>query len=279
MVSCIVLLFLLLFLFLLIRRKMECYHPTSCIITMTTHMGFEDRFLSLPHVLDPLVQTGHEIVVINEWDQKGPSYVEYMEENYPQVKFIQKSYEDKGQARSLNMFIGDYLLNSSHKYWIHWEDTWTCVRPLFPDLINFMEKNQQVSQLQITDDWKRLPHSVSLKDITILSPPKNDNDDNPQTIYERQLEMGSWPLFSLRPSINRLSFFQRHAKDFYFLEHPHLWPLRFEWEFGRIFLRNKGIKAITNEPYAKRTKGHKSTYANLLSDFEHSGEKRSVEED
>lgn len=253
---------LMLLVLLIMMGKTECYDkPPSCIITMTTYMGFEDRFKHIHKVLTPLIQTGQEVVVINEWDKDYLSYHDFMKKHYPQVKFIQKSEKDQGQARSLNILIRDHLLHCPHKYWIHWEDTWTCSNPLLPDIINMMEKHPQVVQLQLTDDWKKIPHSISLQDITILPPPPKDD----KTIYDRnQLEIGMWPLFSLRPSINRLSFFQRHAKDFYFLENPHLWPLRFEWEFGRIFLKNKGVKAVTNKPYAKRIKGHKSTYSDLL---------------
>lgn len=263
MVLCIFLFIILFIVLLVMMEKTECYdgQPPSCIITMTTYMGFEDRSRHIHTILRPLVQTGQEVIVINEWDENYLSYIDLMKKHYPQIRFIQKSREDQGQARSLNILIRDHLLHCPHKYWIHWEDTWVCSRPLLPDVITMMEKNPQVAQLQLTDDWKKMQHSTPLPDITILHPPHKDD----KSIYERdQLEIGTWPLFSLRPSINRLSFFQRHANDFYFLEDPYLWPLRFEWEFGRIFLRNKGVKAITNKPYARRVGGHKSTYTDLL---------------
>lgn len=260
---------MLVILFLVSSGGAECYTP-SCVITMTTYMGFEDRFQHIHRVLDPLVRTGQEIIVINEWGGDHHLYTDFMKKKYPQIRFIQKPLDEKGQARSLNILIRDHLMHSPHKYWIHWEDTWVCARPLLPELIQMMEKNTQVSQLQLTGDWKDMPGSRALRDITILPlPPQEDNQG--ANIYERKIELGTWPLFSLRPSINRLSFFQRHANDFYFLEDPHLWPLRFEWEFGRIFLKNKGVKAITNKPYAKRIRGHKSTYADLLNgDWKHS---------
>jgi len=238
---------------------------------MTTFMGFEDRIHNIPRILDGLVATGQEIIVINEWDDDYLFYVDFMKKNYPKVKFIQKSQEDNGQARSLNILVRDYLLHSGKKYWIHWEDTWECSRPLLPDLVRIMDKSPQVSQLQVTNDWKKMPpkQTIPMDDITILIPPHSNHEKD---IYEMMetITLENWPLFSLRPSINRLSFFQRHANDFYFLEHPHLWPLRFEWEFGRIFMRNKGVKAITNKPFAERIKGHKSTYADMLTSCPHS---------
>lgn len=263
--TCLLFLVLTIIILLLWKNKTECFEPPSCIITITTFMGFENRFQQIPTILDPLVKTGQEIVVINEWSKNPSHYVEFMKKQYPHVKFIQKTRNDQGQARSLNLLIRDHLLHSSKKYWIHWEDTWVCTHPLYPEIVNLMEKYPQVSQLQVTDDWKDFPHKRDLGLIQIILPsPQHDYTRN---VYEmEQVELGSWPLFSLRPSINRLSFFQRHGKDFYFLEDPYLWPLRFEWEFGRIFLRNQGVKAITRKAYAQRLRGHKSTYTQLLID-------------
>lgn len=264
------LLFVMVAVVLFWRKQTEHYDPFSCIITMTTYMGFEDRFEHIDKVLKPLVATRQEVVVINEWDENYKTYIDFMRKNYPQVRFIQKNREDNGQARSLNLLVRDCLLHSEKKYWVHWEDTWIATRPLLPDLVQHMDHHPQVAQLQVTDDWKKMPSGQThdFQDITVLLPQYRYDKD----IYEMMDEMAlqPWPLFSLRPSINRLSFFQRHANDFYFLEHPHMWPLRFEWEFGRIFLRNKGIKAITNKPYAKRVHGHRSTYADMLTSVPHS---------
>lgn len=271
--SLCILLFVCCCLVFLWKKQTECYSrgsTPSCIITMTTFMGFEDRFKNIDEILKPLVATGQEVVVINEWDNNYHVYVAFMSANYPCVHFIQKTKEDYGQVRSLNILIRDHLLGSRKKYWIHWEDTWVCTRPLLPGLVDLMEKNPNVAQLQATDDWKDVPpdHTIDLNDIKILKPQHIHNKD----IYEmmEKITLETWPLFSLRPSINRLSFFQRHSNDFYFLENPHLWPLRFEWEFGRIFLRNKGVKAITKKPYARRVKDHKSTYYKLLTGDHHS---------
>lgn len=262
--NCCLLLFVLIAFYMVWKKQEEHYSSSSCIITMTTYMGFEDRFHHIDKIIKPLVATGQQIVVINEWDVNHQFYIDFMRNHHPEIVFIQKSKEDSGQARSLNILIRDYLLHSEKKYWIHWEDTWVVTRPLLPDLVHFMEKHPHVSQLQATDDWKKMPlqQMIDLEDITILLP-QHHHDKN---IYEMMdtISLETWPLFSLRPSINRLSFFQRHANDFYFLEHPYLWPLRFEWEFGRVFLRNKGVKAITKKSYAQRIKGHKSTYADML---------------
>lgn len=273
-------LFLVLTLMLLWKKRMEFYQQQlpSCIITMTTFMGFEDRFQNVSKVLDPLVKTGQELVVINEWSQDASHYVEFMKKHYPQVTFLQKSKEDQGQARSLNLLIRNHLLHSSKKYWIHWEDTWVCTRSFYPEIVQMMETYPQVTQLQLTGDWKDFPRQQDLGCIRILLPLQHPQENNQtQTIYEmKTMDISEWPLFSLRPSINRLSFFQRHAKDFYFLEDPYLWPLRFEWEFGRIFLRNQGIKAITQKPYTQRLDGHKSTYTQLLIDGYGSTEEKFV---
>lgn len=266
---CLVL-FVLVSIFLLWRKKTEYYPSSSCIITLTTYMGFEDRFKHINRVLAPLVATGQEVVVINEWDENYHLYVDFMRKHYPQVRFVQKTPEDRGQPRSLNILVRDYLLHSEKKYWIHWEDTWVVARPLLPDLVRHMDSHPDITQLQATDDWKDIPSQQTLHrgGVSILVPQYAYDKD----IYEMggvvSLEM--WPLFSLRPSINRLSFFQRRARDFYFKEDPQLWPLLFEWEFGRIFLRNGGVKAITKKPYAQRLRGSRSTYADMITSGPHS---------
>ena len=248
---------------LVCRGPTEMYRPSSCIITMTTYMGYENRFAHINSVLGPLVATGQEVVVINEWDENYRMYIDYMAERYPQVRFIQKTKDDRGQPRSLNILVRDHLMHSDKKYWVHWEDTWVASGPLLPDLVRFMDNHPQITQLQATGDWKDIPrqHTIPLKDINILLPQHKYD----KSVYEMNgVSLEKWPLFSLRPSINRLSFFQRHSHYFYFLEHPHLWPLLFEWEFGRVFLRNGGIKAVTQKPYAKKIKGQRSTYADML---------------
>lgn len=266
MLIVVLLLFMIAFFFCW-REEREHYNKnfeSSCIITMTTFMGFRDRFLNVSNILDALLQTQQPIIVINEWDEDSMFYQEFMRIHYPTVHFIQKTQDEWGQARSLNILIRDHLLHSKQKYWIHWEDTWVCSRPLLPDLVSLMDQHRHVSQLQITGDWQNVDNKLNLGEISLLKPPVSFYDEN--QVYG-ELDATTWPLFSLRPSINRLSFFQRHGKDFYFLEDPHLWPLRFEWEFGRIFLRNKGVKAITNQPYAHRLKGHESTYQKLVNDY------------
>lgn len=65
-----------------------------------------------------------------------------------------------------------------------------------------------------------------------------------------------WPLYSIRPSINRV-------KDYtfgLFLITPELWPLKFEIEFGERWMRNKNIKSIFSEGPVTRKNTHISTY-------------------
>lgn len=235
--------------------------PSSCIITMTAHMGFEGRFHDMRRILDPLVQTGQELIVINEWSHDADQHRAFMRRNYPTIRFIQKGVEDAGQARSLNILVRDHLLHSRKKYWVHWEDSWVCTRPFFPSAVRLMDRHPRVCQLQLTGDWK--DDSSDDDGLQVLRPPPRDQWDK-DAYRQESLDLAAWPLFSLRPSINRLSFFQRHAADFYFLEHPYLWPLRFEWEFGRLFLRNGGVKAVSNRAYATRVRGHKSTYEDVI---------------
>jgi len=239
------------------------------ILTMTATMGFHNRFQYVVDIIKSLQQKNTFksclFVIINEWtsDQDSSFFTAYMAENFPDIHFIQKNRNDQGQARSLNILIRDYLLDGRYKYWIHWEDTWLCKKTFFPELIETMNENKDIVQLQLTADWL---DDVSPKhqlergnNIVVLIP----QTKHLKSIFEiDNINVDTWPLFSLRPSINRLSFYQQNTQDFYFIEDPHQWPLRFEWEFGRIFLRNKGVKAVVKSHYAERVKGYKSTYQN-----------------
>jgi hypothetical protein len=65
-----------------------------------------------------------------------------------------------------------------------------------------------------------------------------------------------WPLYSIRPSINRVSDFTFGK----FSENPKFWPLKFEIEFGNRWMKQNNIKAIFVEGPVTRKKTHVSSY-------------------
>jgi hypothetical protein len=67
----------------------------------------------------------------------------------------------------------------------------------------------------------------------------------------------AWPLFSLRPSINRVAFGERVGP---FNEDPRLWPARFEWDYATRWFNAGATKAVMVPHAAHRQPNHVSTY-------------------
>jgi hypothetical protein len=65
-----------------------------------------------------------------------------------------------------------------------------------------------------------------------------------------------WPLYSIRPSINRVSDYNFGK----FLIKPEYWPLKFEIDFGERWMRKKYVKGIFIEGSVTRKPTHISTY-------------------
>ena len=66
-----------------------------------------------------------------------------------------------------------------------------------------------------------------------------------------------WPLYSLLPSINRVS----HNNCGEFPADPRFWPFRFEWDYGRRWLLAGNTKAVLPDgPVVRDNSAHKSTY-------------------
>lgn len=277
---------ILVFLFVsfMVVSSTESFHQDSqgheIILTMTTFMDKDNRLQNFQQFIhsfqehhpskynDGSIFKGYvgKVVVINEAGSND--YTNFMKKNFPEIIFIQKDAKDQGQARSLNILIEKFLLrDKSLRYWIHWEDSWVVDRPLFPDLVDIMEKSPQVSQLQLTNDWRKGTSRSNTGHCIIIHPdPELGMDMN---VYQKldTLDISKWHLYSLRPSIHRLSFFQEKLYPFYFLEDRNLWPIWFEWEFARHFVRCGGIKAISHHVYASRIPNHKHSYADRWNDL------------
>jgi len=67
----------------------------------------------------------------------------------------------------------------------------------------------------------------------------------------------NWPLYSLLPSINRVSVYTFGE----FSTDPALWPFVFEYYFAKKWLKNGGVKAVlAYGPVVRDDKNHVSTY-------------------
>jgi len=243
-------------------------------------------FLSLPNKLDNFVsaigcflsihsrkelECIKRFVIINEYDADETQdhagnlarrLAMYQHDNVPfEIEIIQKCRQDAGQVKSLNMIVE---MIQSYKYWIHWEESWFCSAPFIHKVVRVMEESN-ADQLQLTDEWYdaivankttklcSIAYHIVERDPAIMVW-LHSIDSKDQTL----LNVKKWPLYSLRPSINRVAFITRIGC---FDENPMLLPpWRTEWEYAVRWYQSGGTKAILSAPIARRFTNHKSTY-------------------
>lgn len=235
-------------------------NKNGVILTMTT-------FLSLPGKLDQFyaamdsIGNVHRIVVVNEYSDND--YTTRVKERYPSIEFIQKNEHQKGQATSLNMILD---MIGQYEYWIHWEESWTASSSSFlTKAINIMDHDKSITQLQFTPDWtdidsSRLDHRGDYI-LVSLHPLYKDIPHDPENFDALESQYGLiavWPLYSLRPSINRVEHYMKIGK---FDTNPKLWPVRFEYEYSLRWVNAGCVKAVIVPPVAVRQPNHVSTYS------------------
>ena len=244
------------------RPMSDCFF--SCTCYLAKNGKYEELVTALESIQKYADISFKHFVIINEHDIKNTeNQINLIKKRFPEIKFINKSESDKGQARSLNIIL-DMLKESKCKYWIHWEEGWYLTgtnRKLFKDACQVMESNPHLSQLQLTNDWRNLEKSrLSIKKDYIEVLPFRPISYFPWNSYRHLKKYRKqWPLYSLRPSINRTADFVAIGK---FDESPLKWPFEFECDYGFRFLANgcrKGIlKKFNND--VKRNPKHISTY-------------------
>jgi len=195
-----------------------------------------------------------EFLVVNEHDDgRREDYAAAVAEVAPEVQFIQKGRGDRGQARTLNMIL-DRI--QGYDFWVHWEESWVCTRPFLAEALEVMETSE-LTQLQATKDWLDMP----AKQLQWGASPRGTR--YVQVLPDAQTGQPSanikhgWPLYSLRPSINRADFCRQVGR---FDENPRMWPVRFERDYGLRWLRQGATKAVLVPQAAERQPNHRSTY-------------------
>ena len=203
-----------------------------------------------------------EYLVVNEYDEMAGPAVDSLRREFPAVRFLQKGAADKGQARSLNLIL-EHLRRHRYAYWIHWEESWYCTGRFIDDALEILDVTD-ISQMSLEDnhwDWRgaRLAHL--------------DYEDHPKHVrikvrdlqaYQRRRlvpwdeDISKWPLFSLRPGVDRVADVLR-AGDFD--TSPHKWPLTFEYDFAHAWLQAGGTTGALRRGHVTRSRHHRSTYA------------------
>lgn len=259
----------------------------AVILTCSTYLSLPGKFdqfntamssLYEHHSADGMSKIS-SILVINEYDGDQPEGFDsaQVQSSFPNVEFVQKGETARGQARTMNLILERI---KHYDYWIHWEESWHCTRPFLEEAIDVM-RNSEVTQLQLTTgDWRDagpdrlrgrtsptgagylevLPHpdiEALIEKFSIMLAPCFTYSDY-WKIADAQGWSVMWPLYSLRPSINRVAFYSDLAG---FNEDPALWPVRFEWEFAARWLRKGALKAVLEPASVERQAHHVSTYA------------------
>jgi len=244
------------------------------IFTITTFLDFEkeDKWLALCNGIDsiikynPGVESFVDFYVINEYSQnQKEDWVSKIKQKYPFINFIQKNNKLRGQGESLNLILD---MIKTYIYWIHWEEAWYCDRTFIFDAIQIMD-NTKITQLQFTKE-SNITHWQDKIDMKYCHRMPNNNnyciipyniEDYPKINIDREFTHNDWmnvkwPLYSIRPSINRVSDYNFGK----FNVKPEYWPLKFEIEFGERWMGKKYIKAIFAEGCVTRKSTHVSTY-------------------
>jgi hypothetical protein len=233
-------------------------HSDGVIFTMTCYLDFElqERWHRVARALRS-VQTLHRPdmisrwVVVNEYSAKPrQDWAFKFAAEFPHVEFVQKAAADAGQARSMNMLL-ERVRASGCAWWVHWEEAWFASRECLERGLDVM-RNSNVSQLQMT----RLNGQVSWMDTRASRRTSRVTPQGTAYTLVARGPAGEWPLYSLLPSINRVSSFDG-VPDF--PTDPELWPWTFESMFGQAWLDKGAVKAVLDDGPVVRDMEHVSS--------------------
>jgi len=153
------------------------------------------------------------------------------------------------------------LQDTGARYWLQWEESWHATGPFIHKVLEVMD-TWAVQQVEVADNsWISWPWNKTHLAGDLIWIHRSDKTCNCSS--ERMKNMGwnpeknPWPLFSLRPSINRadtLPYVGNFSTD------PRQWPWNFEydWSCALVHMRmNKG--AIAGHSVVQRQPGHKSS--------------------
>ena len=137
----------------------------NILFSCTSYIALPNKYKELDRALSTFTKYNNidnirDYYVVNEYSDKNvDDKIERLKEKYPFIKIINKDKSKKGQANSLNIII-DLLKNNrdKYKYWVHWEESWFVTKSFLKDAYNIME-NDNIDQLQLTDDLNDIPEN------------------------------------------------------------------------------------------------------------------------
>lgn len=246
------------------------------VFTCTAFFKSEEKVKIFDNTLDTFLRENKEhlylinkFIVIVEYSPNNNNYMAYFKNKFPMITFIDKSIEEKGQAKSLNMII---VMIKSYKYWIHWEDSWFSIGPTLKEGFDILEstdiQHYSFTKREILYDMPIISNTYieckKVNDVKIIKPRHDIKDlfrkwQMNESDWSVWKDNGCWPFFSLRPSINKVSSVLNAG---YFSEDEEKWPFQFEFEWAiRWVLRNNIVVGIyKNIKVVRENEKHISTY-------------------
>ncbi|VUD61679.1 hypothetical protein TDB9533_02867 [Thalassocella blandensis] len=220
-----------------------------------------------------------KIVIINEYsvnNLKNEAALKHkVESTFDDCTFYQKNFEEYGQATSLNL-LTQYI--DAFQFQVHWEEGWKCTAAFLDNAIAYMESSS-VSQLGLTEDYTEVKerlgdsesyrntlfqHLKQLPEFEEMNLTQFIDEHRPKILHSRleHFRMRLWPLYSLRPCINRVSF-TRHLPKFN--TDKKLWPVLFELLYAFSWTHKGGAKACIVPHVATYSGNYKSSWRSKIS--------------
>ena len=227
------------------------------LFTCTAYLALPGKYEQLTEALSSFVRYYdsdkiREFLVINEYDTRDTNdKIHTLRNQFPFITFIAKTREQRGQTRSLNMIL-DYLRNNGYKYWIGLEESWYTTRPFVAEAHEIMESTD-LGQLQFTNSWRGIPKQ-QIVERPLYTEILSSRTYPPTWVGGDEV---FWPLFSLRPGIDRVTNLLEIG---YFDETPEKWPITFEYDYSLKWVQNNR-KGVLKKYAATRSHSHTSTYS------------------
>ena len=240
------------------EKKSNIIKNKKIILTIPTYLDFpdEDKWECLYTAIDsilyhePHIKAFIDFYVINEYcENPREDWKTKVTQKYPFVTFIQKTSDLKGYENTLNIILD---LIKTHVYWIHLEESWYSIRPFIMDAMHIMD-NSKITQLQFSKvlDGTKYGRTDWIEKVIETNCHRIPRYNNYCMISNTETD--TKPLYSLRPSINRVkdyNFGKFNVSD------------KFETEFGERWMKKNYVKAIIMEGSAARKMTHVSCFNN-----------------
>lgn len=242
----------------------------NVLVSVTTCLHLPRKYENVCNLLQSVVQSHtnedlemvNTFLLVNEYSDPPPTYkTTQLQRTFPFLTVVNKEKHQKGQAFSLNTIL-DFVRSTPCKYWVHVEESWVVTRPFLREAVQFLESQPSIHQLQLYTASYYVNHTrTSLGGEKYAEQVALNSGVDVQGVEPTRWQDYSyaWPLFSLRPSVNRAEFL-RTNNHLTFSTDPTMWPVSFELKFAKQWCLDGGNMAAVLQPVVSRQENHVSTY-------------------